>query len=285
MAATLYDPAFATLHAIAGASYRRVVTILTLFGGFASTVFWPLSQILQDAFGWRATLGSYAVLHLVLCLPLHLAFLPRVDPDDALTPAFAGTNPIPMSHGSARVYFWLALALALASFLAAAMSAHMIGLLTVSGLSAGEAVLTGALIGPMQVAGRIVELAFARRFRPIAVGTFAFALLAASLAVFTQVSGRLGPACVFAALYGWSNGVLTIVRSVVPGELLGPRDYGALLGRLAFPQLVGRAAAPVALAGFFAFDGDRALTPWVLLGCALIALLAYQVAIGAARRR
>ena len=77
MAGCLYDPAFATLHAISGASYRKAVTALTLFGGFASTVFWPLSQFLLDAHGWRTAFAVYAVLNLVVCLPLHLWILPR----------------------------------------------------------------------------------------------------------------------------------------------------------------------------------------------------------------
>src|SRR5258705_354419 len=72
MAGCLYDPAFATLHGISGPSYRKAVTALTLFGGFASTVFWPLSQFLLDTVGWRAALGAYAVLNLVACVPMHL---------------------------------------------------------------------------------------------------------------------------------------------------------------------------------------------------------------------
>ena len=70
MAGCLYDPAFATLHAISGTAYRKAVTALTLFGGFASTVFWPLSQFLLDAYGWRTAFGVYAVLNLVVCMPL-----------------------------------------------------------------------------------------------------------------------------------------------------------------------------------------------------------------------
>src|SRR6266567_7646612 len=71
MAACLYDPAFATLHRMAGGSYRRAVTALTLFGGFASTVFWPLSQYLLDTIGWRTAFGIYAALHAVVCFPVH----------------------------------------------------------------------------------------------------------------------------------------------------------------------------------------------------------------------
>src|SRR5438874_4623659 len=83
MAACLYDPAFATLSQHAGARYRRAVTALTLFGGFASTVFWPLSLLLLEAWGWRATWAIYAGLHLALCLTIHLAFIPAFRPSAA----------------------------------------------------------------------------------------------------------------------------------------------------------------------------------------------------------
>ena len=77
MAACLYDPAFVTLHQLTGSRYRSAVTVLTLFGGLASTVFWPASQWLLDAMGWRDTLWIYSALHLGVCLPLHLVFVPK----------------------------------------------------------------------------------------------------------------------------------------------------------------------------------------------------------------
>jgi len=116
------------------------------------------------------------------------------------------------------------------------MAAHVIGLLTATGLSARDAVLVGSLIGPMQVAGRIMEFAFGRQLQALAVGTLAFALMVIALALFTQVHGVWIVALAFAIPYGWSNGVMTIVRGTVPAELFGQRDYGALLGRLARPQ-------------------------------------------------
>ncbi len=283
MAATLYDPAFAALAVIAGTSYRRAVTALTLFGGFASTVFWPLSQLLQDLVGWRGAFAAYAVLNIGLCLPLHVLFVPRGGGGGVAVPKARSVGSV--DRASTRAYVWLAAALALASLLASGMAAHLIGLLTAKGLTAGEAVAVGALIGPMQVAGRIVEFALARHFRPLGVGTFAFALLAASVVVFTQLDAHGGMAFAFAALYGWSNGVMTIVRGVVPAELFGRRDYGALLGRLAMPQLVARAIAPLALAAFFVLDADRTRSPWVLLGCAGLALVAYQLAIADRKSR
>ena len=279
MAACLYDPAFATLHRISGASYRRAVTALTLFGGFASTVFWPLSQFLLDTVGWRSAFGIYAALHALLCLPLHLIFVPR---SAIRAPAIAPeTTEVKAAPLVGAVFRRLAAALALATFISSALSAHLIVLLTSSGLAARDAVLVGSLIGPMQVAGRIMEFAFTRHVRALAVGTLAFSLLAAALIVLSQVHGVWIVALAFAILYGWSNGVMTIVRGTVPAELFGQHEYGALLGRLAQPQFIAKAIAPLALTFVFAVDPSRNGSLWTLVGCGAVALYAYRRAIRA----
>jgi hypothetical protein len=285
----LYDPAFATLHRIAATSYRRSVTALTLFGGFASTVFWPLSQFLLDTLGWREAFAIYAGLHLVVCLPIHVLFVPaaRATPPRAATEpevdAVTRLHPRASTQGEA-VFAWLATALALVAFVSSGMAAHIIGLLTATGLAARDAVLVGSLIGPMQVAGRIMEFTLGRRLRALAVGTLAFALMVVALALFTQVHGVWIVALAFAIPYGWSNGVMTIVRGTVPAELFGHREYGALLGRLARPQFFAKAIAPVALTLLFAIDPTRTWTPYALLLLAAAALAAYRMAVRAAAR-
>jgi len=277
MAACLYDPAFATLHRISGASYRRAVTALTLFGGFASTVFWPLSQYLLDTVGWRQAFAIFAGLHACVCLPLHLACVPGGE--FVARPPLHDTTLPHKAAAASGTFAWLATALSLATFISAALSAHLIGLLTSTGLAARDAVLVGSLIGPMQVAGRIMEFAFTRHVRALAVGTLAFALMAAALLVLCQVRGVWIVALAFAILYGWSNGVMTIVRGTVPAELFGHHDYGALLGRLAQPQFVAKAIAPLALTLVFVVDRSRIASSWALFACGLFALFAYRRAI------
>ena len=281
MSVALYDPAFATLHQVAGPAYRRAVTALTLFGGFASTVFWPVSQWLSDTVGWRAAFAAYAVLHVVVCLPLHLFGVPRAPTRSRVSPTPDATAA-PAAPRSARAFAWLASALALASFLGSALSAHLLGLLTASGLTPAEAVLVGTCVGPMQVAGRIMEFVFLRRLTALAVGTLAFGVLGAAMLLLTQVHGVLLLALVFAVPYGWSNGVMTIVRGTVPEAIFGAHGYGALLGRLARPQFAARAGAPLALALFLAVDGARELAPWLLAAVAGGAFVAYRRAVAAA---
>jgi len=120
--------------------------------------------------------------------------------------------------------------------------------------------------------------------RAIAIGTLAFALMVAALAIFTQVRGVWIVALAFVIPYGWANGIMTIVRGTVPAELFGHREYGALLGRLALPQFVLKAIAPFALTVLFLADPARAYTPYALLGLALAGLVAYRAAVRASRQ-
>jgi predicted MFS family arabinose efflux permease len=285
MSAGLYDPAFATLHQMAGGNYRRTVTALTLFGGFASTVFWPLSQYLLETVGWRGAFAVYAGLHFALCLPIHAWCVPSglgaTRPSEPSLAPVEGPAPLPRER---EVFAWLATALALVAFISTAIAAHFITLMTASGLSARDAVLIGAMIGPMQVAGRIVEFTFTKHVRARTVGTLAFGLMVVALAIFTQVRGVWILALAFVIPYGWANGVVTIVRGTVPAELFGPRNYGALLGRLALPQFILKALAPFALTLLFAIDPERGFAPYALLLVGVLAFVAYRAAVAAAAR-
>jgi hypothetical protein len=265
MAACLYDAAFMALNQLAGDAYRRSVTGLTLFGGFASTVSWPLSQFLLGAAGWRETLLIYAGLQLLLCLPLHALLLPARAQKVMVAP---GADPPPMILPNT---LWLATAFALASFVLSVLSVHLINLFRLAGLEAGSAVFIATLVGPMQVLGRLLELGAGGRLRAVHVGSVAFASMVMALAGLFLLHGPSPLAFVVAGLYGISNGLMTIVRGVVPAELYGRRNYGVLLGRLARPAFVARALAPFAfpltLAGFGTGGAILALGALSLLAC------------------
>jgi hypothetical protein len=277
MAACLYDPAFAALYRSSGGAYRRAVTVLTLFGGFASTVFWPLSQYLLDTIGWRDAWYVYALLHAALCLPLHLAFAPRARSAEHGGEAAARIPPQADLHPHAFV--WLAIALSLSAFLATALAAHLIGMLTAGGLAARDAVLVGSLIGPMQVAGRLMEMAIGSRLHARAVGYLAFGLMAVALLLLPWIGPVWILAMLFALVYGWSNGVMTIVRGTVPAELFGSRGYGELLGRLARPAFIAKAIAPVTLTFVFALDPQRRIAAATLAVGGVVALWAFSRAV------
>ena len=176
----------------------------------------------------------------------------------------------------------LATSFALTAFITSALSVHVINLLKSAGLSIASAVMVASLIGPMQVVGRVVEFAFGRRFSSQAIGAGTLVLLVGSLVALLFVNSQIAVAILFAITYGWANGVQTIVRGTVPAELFGHDDYGHLMGRLAFPSFIARALAPIALT----FSGPPSLghdfSVPLLVGAALLALLAYVIAIRSA---
>ena len=276
MAACLYDAAFMALNQIAGDAYRRSVTGLTLFGGFASTVSWPLSQLLLDAVGWRQTLLIYALLQLLLCLPLHAFLLPA----HASAPVAAPTDR--RTSVALPDTLWLATAFALASFVLSVLSVHLINLFRLAGLEAGSAVFIATLVGPMQVLGRVMELGAGGKVRAVHVGSVALASMVLALVGLFFLHGASPLAFVVAGLYGISNGLMTIVRGVVPAELYGRDSYSVLLGHLARPAFVARAFAPVAFPLALGGLGTGGAV-MALLALALLACWSYRAALRHAR--
>ncbi len=269
MGVGLYDAAFGVLHrTVPAAGYRRAVTALTLFGGFASTVFWPLTRLLMEQGGWRCAAMTFAVLHLLCALPLYLAAIPRVERLPVPAHTVSAGRPS-LSALALRRFRWLAAALALASFVVAVLSAHLITLLTLGGLPSAQAILVGTLFGPTQVLARMVEYGVARRVKAVTVGSFAFgALVMAQLALGFAGELLLLPV-LFALMYGASNGIMTIIRGTVPAQLFAEvAGFGALLGSLALPSFIAKASAPF----LFALLLDQGLSRF--MGCSLLFCLA-----------
>jgi hypothetical protein len=283
-AMTLYEAAFSTLAQLHGERARRAITLLTFLGGFASTVFWPVTLWLGQLVGWRETYFVYAAMQLALCLPLHLALprpAPRAPPaaaaatgaPDAATgtpePAAAGSTP----GGRGREFWLLAAALALSGFVLSAMSFHLIVLLQGLGFAAGAAVLVGSIIGPAQVGGRIAEFLFGQKAHPLSVGVVALAALPVGLVLLALAGPVLALAIVFAVLHGIAQGLNTIVRGAVPLSLFGAAGYAIVTGRLAAPTLVFKAAAPLAFAWIVEASSVLAAL-WIGAGIALAGLVA-----------
>lgn len=276
MAACLYDPAFATLSQHAGSRYRKAVTAITIFGGLASTVFWPLSHVLMDAWGWRATLGIYAGLHLFLCLPIHLLFVPR-RARVALADEAVSAAEVSHPSGGARLR-WLTAGFAMASFVSAVVAVHVVNLLVAGGLTQAQAVMLAMLIGPMQVAGRIAEFGFAARIGAAGLGGAAMGLMFVAVAALLAVDGFGVAAVLFVTAYGCGNGIFTIVRGTAPAELFGRQGLGAVLGYLARAGLYSRALAPASFSGMLAIGLTRNAALAALAAFALAALASYSLA-------
>ncbi len=284
MRLTLYDAAFAALARLGGLAARRAMSQITLLGGLASTVFWPLGHLLAADLGWRGALLAYAAIAL-LTIPLHLA-IPAGRGAARAGPANPGPRVLTATRGDRLLAGGLYAATAmLTSFLNSGMSAHMIGVLAGLGLAASAAVWIAALRGICQSAARLCEVLFGAGVHPLALNLFAALLLPLCFAAGLYSGQAMPAALAFAFLYGAGNGLLTITRGTLPLALFDHRRYGALVGGLLAPSFIVSAAAPVAYAFVVERFGQRAALD-LSIGVAIVILGAaalLRIRFGAAR--
>ena len=267
----LYEAAFAALAGIYGREARSPITGITLIAGFASTIGWPLSALMEAQFGWRGACLGWAGLHLFLALPLN-CLLPSGH-IAVSAPAAAVKTGQDVDRAEARKSRWvmvlLALVFAITWFNSTAMAAHLPRLLEAAGATTAVAVAAGALIGPAQVAARLAEFTLMRQLHP---------LISARLATLTHPLGAgvllaLGApgAYAFAFLHGAGNGVLTIAKGTLPLALFGPVGYGLTQGLIGGPGRALQAAAPLLFG--LALDRWGVQAIWLTSGLALVAFL------------
>jgi predicted MFS family arabinose efflux permease len=268
MGCGLYDPAFATLGRLYGAEARPAITTLTLWGGFASTVCWPLSGFLVAYVGWRWTCLTYAGLHLSITLPLVLGLIPGVPERKVEGSSKATTNGL-LAPLEWRLFLLFAAVLVVGGAIMSLVSVHLITLLQARGVELASAISYGAIIGPAQVGARLIEMSTKGRHHPLWTLTTAFALVALGLVLLTLGVPGVG---IWLVLYGGGNGIYSIARGTVPLVLFGPERYAALVGRLARPGLVAQALAPPLGAFLLARMGADAL--WLTLALLAVVNLA-----------
>lgn len=264
MAMGLYDAAFATLAGLYGKDARNSITGITLIAGFASTVGWPTSAFMEAEWGWRGACFGWAALQILLGLPLNRLLIPRVPPPAKAAPVATASGPEPQL----RDMVLLAFVLATAGFSAAALGAHLPGLLQSAGATAAAAVAAGTLLGPAQVGARILEFSFLRNINPLISARIA--VVAHPLAVAVLMLGGAPMAAVFVLIHGAGNGMLTITRGTLPLALFGPVGYGHRQGLITAPARASQAFAPY----FFGLlvDAVGVQSLWLTAGLGMAAL-------------
>lgn len=265
MGSGLYDAAFATLAQIYGLKARSAITTLTLWGGFSSTVCWPLSAWMLGLFGWRATCLIYAAILLLVCLPLVRKVLPariRLPNRPRRPPTKA---PLALSMLERRQMRLLSASLMTASCIGALVSVHLLLVLSGRGLSIEQMVALGAMIGPAQVVGRLLEAANKERHHPLWTLTISVTLTAIGLILLATGLELTAWAII---LYGAGNGIFSIAKGAMPLFLFGSERYARIMGRLALPSLLAQALVPALVAWQLA-DMGPVPTLWLLAALAL----------------
>jgi predicted MFS family arabinose efflux permease len=283
LAATLYEPVFAVITRSFPQSYRLRITALTLVGGFASTVFIPLTQLFIDVLGWRHALLALSLCNIVIALPVHALLLYGSEPEAAV----AGSAKPATLQGSAeamrralrhRVFWGLAVSFTLYYATFSAMTFHIIPLLSERAVPTATIVGAIAVIGPAQVLGRVGLLVFGTRISAALAGRLAFAAFPAAVILLLAFPASLVALFAFAVVYGAANGVITIVRGLAVPDLLWREGYGAINGALTLPANIARAAAPFGAALIWRASGSYDAMLWSMLGGGAVSALAFWFA-------
>ncbi len=289
-AATLYDAAFASVMRRVGPDQaRRGITAVTLWAGFASTVFVPLIQFMLDQLGWRDTLIVLAGINMAISGGLYFS---AVRPARDLPPVALATGAPPPMQGRRAVawalrrpVFWL-LALAFVAYTAffSAFTFHIYPLLLERGMTTDAVVTVMTIIGPAQVLGRIIVWTLAPKASVRMVGSLIVVLFPLSLAAFATLPPDLVLLGITALFWGAANGIITIVRGLAVPELLTRQAYGAVNGALVAPQLIAMALAPLAAAGLWAASGSYDTVMLALIAGSVVMVAGFWAASILSRR-
>ena len=290
-AVILYEPAFAVITRVYGPRYKQAILLMTFLGGLASTFGIPFAQFLIERIGWRPALEVMAAVNLATAILIHWLFVPGphekpVPIADSKHPVEGAVKKSPLATAVRMPAFWgLVVAFAGYGLAFSAMSFHLIPLLDDRGVPIAVTMAIIALIGPMQVVGRVLLMVGQRHVTTIQLGAaiyFAFPIAMAMLA--TGISDVYG-LILFAIVYGVANGLITILRGMAVPEFIGPEGYGVVSGALTMPTNVMRAVGPlVASLAWGAFGGYTPVL-WGLAGIMLIAAAGFAAAAFLSRQK
>ena len=274
MGTGLYDAVFAALGRMYGSEARGPITNLTLFGGFASTICWPLSAFMIDHVGWRSACFIYAALHLFVMLPLQVTVVRTPGKIKSERNGQSASSETSRIDNETLIFALLAVVLSIAAGIGSIVVVHLLIFLQARGVDFALAVTLGTIFGPAQVGARVVERLFGNRYHPIWTMIASCTLMAIGLLL---LFGAIPALVLVILLYGAGYGISWIGRGTLPLALFGPVRFPRLMGKLAFPSLIVQALAPSAGALLIEANGSDAtigvLTLLALINVVLIGAL------------
>jgi MFS family permease len=274
----LYNVAFAAVARLdLTVPAQRSMSIITLFGGVASTIFWPLTLALHRGLGWETTWVILGAAVIMICVPLHYFGLrgPLKDQNNS-APRKKGDWPELSGDARRRGMLWMVISFIFSGYIMGAVMTLWVTNLQDLGHTAVIAALAGAVIGPFKTIGRFFELLVSRNMYPLVTYLLALGLMLGGFLVLLTIGFTLLGVMIAAALYGMGDGINTIARGTLPLTLFGEKGYGTLLGWISFVQMGVNASAPFVFAlvtemfgGWWSFAG--------MFVCVIVAVLTYPL--------
>jgi len=272
----LYNVAFASVTRLdIDVPAQRSISIITLFGGVASTIFWPLTLAISERAGWQTTWVVWGLTMLVVCVPIHWLVLSGPAKDPA-APKAHSVQDWPELTGPARRrgMLWMVISFIFSGYLMGAVMTLWVTNVQDLGHSIAAAAFAGAVIGPFKTVGRAFEMLISRNMYPLITYALAMGLMLSGFIVLLAFGFTYPGVIIAAALYGMGDGIKTIARGTLPLALFGEKGYGARLGWISFVQMGVNASAPFV----FALVSETYGGWWSFAGmclCLIVAILTY----------
>jgi predicted MFS family arabinose efflux permease len=279
-AATLYEPAFAVVARRAGPLHARPgITAVTLWAGFASTIFFPLVELLMMQVGWRGTLQVLGAINIVICGGLYFTVIQPAKDQYRPVHAANGERNAALIAALKRPVFWaLAAAFGFFAMFFSALTYHLYPLFQERGLDAASIVFAIALIGPAQVGGRFLISLFAPKLTARHLGSIIVLCFPACVLLLLFGPHWLAIACLATVIYGTGTGIMTIVRGISVPEMVSREGYGAISGAINTAMLLARAVGPLAAAWIMTETGGYTGTLIAMLVIAIAMVLCFWAA-------
>lgn len=265
-----YDSAFATAVSFLGTKANKVIAGITVFAGFSSTISWPLTSFLNDSFSWQTAVWFWVVMHLLVAMPIHLS-IPRIEPKEVAD----ATGPIRKIIKN-RLRFDPLLAVfavmfALEGFIVSSVNSTLPFMLSEVGADQQVAIFAAAILGPSQVAARLLLVALDRYLTPMRVA--AISILVHPAGVILLLVFGANAILLFVILHGIGVGLNPFIRGSLPLLFFGSESYGQRQGYVMMLSKIVSALSPTLLTLMLLANPQLAIVSTMSMGLAAMALL------------
>ena len=282
-ATCLYETCFAFLTRRLGDDARLAITRVTLVAGFSGTLTFPLGDILARAFGGQGALIGFAVLIIGVAVPVNAVAVRQLrSMERAEVQRRSPPEPGALRAALGRPAFWAISAIfGLIWLNHGVLLTFILMLFQDRGASAGMATVAAACIGPSQVAGRAVLLAFSTRISNARASLWSLISVAVAGAVLWGAGWLPALIFVFAMLQGAGAGLLSNLRPMLVADHLGRRGFGTISGAVAVTPILASAAAPSFGALLLGVGGPGV----IYAACLAMAVAGLAIGVGLLARR
>jgi predicted MFS family arabinose efflux permease len=235
-----------------------------------------------DSLGWRSALLVLAAINFAICLPLNAVAIGRdaVRADHVDDKAATRQADAAATQRALRTPTFWALAVCFTAYYAtfAALTFHLVPLMTERNVSPAIVVATMAVIGPAQVLARILWFTVGRNVRPSTMGIVITTAFPASVVILILAGQSPVLLILFAIVYGGANGMMTILRGTIVQDVMWTEGYGAVSGLLSIPSNVAKGIAPISAAAIWAIGRNYVPVEWTVLLVSLLSAGAFVTA-------